>query len=130
MATDLTNLVDCGHWYGNDLALSPSGDLLAVKQKTRSQQRVLRRLLTSPGDYLAHMDYGAGLPQHVGMTLDTPALTGLVRAQMRLEASVARSPEPTLRPTPIVNGVSLAINYTVAPGALPAVVSFDATEQA
>lgn len=129
MAADLTNLVDCGHWFGNDLSVSPSGDLLAVKQTTRSRQRVLRRLLTAPGEYLAHTDYGAGLPEHVGETLNTPELTGLVRAQMRLEASVDQNASPKVNVAPILNGATLSISYTVAPGALPAVVSFDSTDQ-
>jgi hypothetical protein len=123
--SNLSDLVDVGHWYGGDLIIGATGDLASVTRVTRSQQRVLRRLLTAPGDYLAHPDYGAGLPSQVGENLDERRVTGIIRNQMRREESVVRTPEPTVALLPILNGVRTDINYVVAPGAIPAVVSFD-----
>ena len=52
---------DINHLWGNDLAFSATGDLATADVPTLTQQRVLRRLLTNPGDYIWELDYGAGL---------------------------------------------------------------------
>jgi hypothetical protein len=64
------NLSDLNHYIGNDLTASNTGDLQPVDTTVRGQQRVLRRLLTNPGDYIFHPNYGAGLPQWIGRTAD------------------------------------------------------------
>jgi len=93
---------DLNHFYGGDLSLSATGDILKVDGSTQGQQRVLRRLLTNPalmdssgkvtvvGDYIWHPTYGAGLPRMVGDTVDIPKITGVIRGQLLLEACVAR----------------------------------------
>lgn len=65
---------DLAHYFGNDLSVSAAGDLLAVDGDTKTQQRILRRLLTNPGDMMFHPDYGAGLGQWVGKLFDEQAL--------------------------------------------------------
>src|SRR5581483_995049 len=55
-------LNDVFHYWGNDVSLSNTQDLLLVSGTVMGQQRVLRRLLTNPGDYLFDPNYGGGLP--------------------------------------------------------------------
>ena len=70
---------DLFHQYGGDLLLGPSGDLASVDATLLGQQRVLRRLLTNPGDYLWNPAYGAGLGQFVGQ----PASVARIRSAIR-----------------------------------------------
>jgi hypothetical protein len=88
---------DLSHYYGGDIAVSPTGDLAPIDGAVRGQQRILRRLLTNPGDYIWHPDYGAGLPQYVGQTLDAPKLKALILGQMRMEDCVAKTPTRSSR---------------------------------
>lgn len=122
---DLTALCDVSHLWGADTQLSPSGDFARVTRATRSTQRVLRRLLTNPGDYVFHPDYGAGLPGRVGTNVDVAEIRALIREQMLLEPSVARTPEPTIKVREIQNGVSVSIVYVALPDQQPVPLSFD-----
>ena len=81
---------------GGDLSLGPTGDIAVVSQSRRTQQRVLRRLLTSPGAAIFHPSYGGGLAAFVGQPLQTNRLLGVITGQMLLEASVAKTPSPTV----------------------------------
>jgi hypothetical protein len=80
--------------FGGDLAVSPTGDLALVDGAALTEQRVLRRLLTNAGDYIWQLNYGAGLGQFVGQPGAVAAITGVARAQLRLEAAVAATPAP------------------------------------
>jgi phage baseplate assembly protein W len=103
---------DLAHWFGQDLNVAASGDLLTVDGTLKGQQRVLRRLLTNPGDYIWEPDYGAGLASKIGQPFDAAACEALVKAQIFLEAAVARSPAPTITVTQISNGLFVSIAYT------------------
>lgn len=81
---------------GQDLQISPSGDLQTVVGLNRSQQRVLRRLLTNQGDYIWHLDYGAGLPSYIGSPIIPASLEAVIRSQIALEPSVAQIPPPVI----------------------------------
>lgn len=122
---DLTALCDVGHFWGSDVQLGPTGDLARATRADRSKQRVLRRLLTNPGDYIWHPTYGAGLPAKIGQNADPAEIGSLIRTQMGLEPSVAQTPEPTVAVTPILNGISVAIVYFVLPDRQPVPLSFD-----
>lgn len=118
-------LNDLFHNIGSDVLSSVTGDLLQVDGTTKGQQRVLRRLLTNPGDYIFHPTYGGGLGAKVGQTQDIPAITALIRSQLKLEAVVAQLPEPTVVVTPIDRGVSVNIRYTDADSREPQILSFN-----
>ena len=120
-------MADLDHTYGGDLSASASGDLLTADGLTESEQRVLRRLLTCPGDYLWHPDYGAGLPTFVGKPINIRQITALILSQMKLEASVSQSPAPTVTVTPITNGLSATITYTEITTGQSTTLSFDVT---
>ena len=105
---------DLAHWIGADLTVSASGDLAVSEGSEAGVQRVLRRLLTCVRGDVWHPEYGAGLPQRVGDVVSVAQLTGLVRQQMGLEQSVARTPAPVIEVRPITDGVWVRIQYTDA----------------
>lgn len=125
MASELS---DVSHWFGGDLALSPTGDLARVTREDRSRQRVLRRLMTAEGEYLAHQGYGSGLPERVGENLDLPGVRAIIKGQMSQEASVDQTEAPSVQVTEIPQGVIATINYDIAPEQIPAVLSFDVSQ--
>ncbi|WP_426399041.1 phage tail protein [Ralstonia sp. R-29] len=121
-------LNDVNHWVGGDVTVSPTGDLGLASADLRTQQRIVRRLVTNPGDYIFHTDYGAGLPQKIGETLDVPALRGLIRAQILQEAGVAQSPEPQVDVAAITGGVSVRILYSSAITREPVSLQFNVSK--
>lgn len=113
------------HYYGSDLSLSATGDLLLADAVEGSKQRVIRRLLTCRHDYIWQPDYGAGLPGYIGAVLDEAELSALIRAQMYQEGSVGHDPEPAITLRAIPNGVAAQIRYDV--GDQPASLNFSVT---
>jgi phage baseplate assembly protein W len=105
---------DINHTFGGDLAVAVSGDLATVSGSALGQQRVLRRLLTNAGDYIWQLTYGAGLPSMIGAPVDAAAISGLVRSQIFLESSVARTPTPVIDVQAQSSIVSLQITYSDA----------------
>ena len=125
----MATLDDISHWFGGDLFLSPAGDLARANQVLKSQQRVVRRLMTQPGTYLSHLTYGAGISGWIGRLADTDKLTGVIKGQMQLEPTVSQtnpiSVTITWQPGGTF-GVNLA--YTVAPEQIPTSLSFTVSE--
>ena len=99
---------DLAHWYGNDLTVAASGDLLTVTEPIRSEQRFVRRLLTPKGSYFWHKNYGGGLAELIGQPNGTRKAEGIIRAQLRLERAIASSPAPQVTVTSGTTGVSVA----------------------
>lgn len=120
--------MDCAHWFGNDLSVSATGDILMVDGTPRGQQRVLRRLLTNPQDYIWHLEYGAGLGLYVGQTTDPDIITAIERQQVMQEAAVAPSPDPVVTTVPIPLGIQSRIAYTDADTGIPVTLSFDVNQ--
>lgn len=104
-------MADIDHIWSSDIALSASGDLLLAQGSEAGRQRVLRRLLTNPGELMFHLDYGAGLPGQVGETTSVIGIEGIVRRQMFREDAVSQDPPPTVKATPIIGGVTVHITY-------------------
>lgn len=116
---------DLSHLWGSDVAVGPTGDLLLVADPSLGQQRVLRRLLTNPGDYIWQPDYGAGLARFVGQPEQTGAIRAVVRSQIFQEAAVARTPEPLIDVQFDVSGsVYVQIRYVDATYGQTQVLSF------
>lgn len=82
-------------WAG-DLSISSTGDLALVVDPQLGTQRVIRRLMTNPDDYVWHAEYGAGLGQFVGQATDPAAIKATIRSQMSLEAAVSQIVEPLI----------------------------------
>lgn len=141
-------MADLYHYWGSDLAAGPHldesgqndprGDLLTVGQgshsfgvsdvSTATIQRLLRRLLTNPGEYLWQPNYGAGLARFLGQPVNKPALTAIIRSQIFLEAAVSQTPPPVITLTAQKDGtVSCHIIYTDAATGKPTPLSFSIT---
>ena len=116
---------DLYHDWSQDIAASANGDLLLADSVILSQQSVLRRLLTNPGDYIWHPDYGAGLPAMIGMPMDVASVTRIIQTQMFLEESVVRSPLPVISVQAIPNGMFVQISYTEADSQQIATLAFN-----
>ncbi len=97
-------MTDLFHQWGSDLTLGPTGDLALVSGTLLGQQRLLRRLLTNPGDYMWQLSYGAGLGQFVGSPASPLHIRAVVRSQVFKEAAVARAPEPSIDLDPLPAG--------------------------
>jgi hypothetical protein len=133
-------MVDVNHFFGEDLSISATGDLLLADQSTTGVQRVYRRLLTNPQlkdqsgnaiaspDYTWHPTYGAGVPRKIGSPGNVPVTTALIRGQMLLESAVARSPTPKITLTQVDTVVSAVIKYTDAQQKTPQFLEFDITK--
>lgn len=116
---------DLSHTFATDLSLSPTGDLATVQGPALCQQRVLRRLLTNPGDYIWNLSYGAGLASFIGQPTDIPRIRALIRSQIFKEPAVARTPEPQIDVQPGTNGtVSVHIRYADAETGQTQILSF------
>src|SRR5690606_33296481 len=112
---------------GNDLVIAPTGDLLLANGSTLSNQRIPRRLLTNPPDYMWHSEYGGGLPKYIGEPLTSDNFDNIkssITAQIFLENSVAQTPAPEIFLQTIQFGLFCQINYTLSPSLQPIVLTF------
>ncbi|GAB3249230.1 hypothetical protein [Chitinimonas naiadis] len=121
----MPNLTDIDHYLGSDISASVTGDLQPCTGIARGKQRILRRLLTNPGDYPFHPDYGAGLGLWIGQLADIPAIQEQIRTQMQAEETVAATPPPDVGVVAIPNGLQVSIRYTDKPSGQPAMLNFN-----
>lgn len=130
---------DLAHWYGNDLSVSATGDLLMVDGTTKGQQRVLRRLLTTAtqknqdgtmtiADYIWHVLYGAGVPLYVGRTFDASKIKSIIKSQIFDESVVSKNPAPVITAKPIPNGVNVTIQYVDSLTKQTQILNFDVNQ--
>jgi hypothetical protein len=89
-------MIDIYHQFGNDLIIDSTGGLGLVHDNLTTTQRVYRRLVTNPGDYLWNLSYGGGLRALVGAPANGPSIESIVRNQLALESTVAPTPVPTV----------------------------------
>ena len=90
-------MADLFVWWGQDLTILPTGDVLTCDGTIEGEQRVLRRLLTPPQSYIWHPEYGAGLSSYVGQPAQADAIGSLILAQMLISLSANHRP-PTQMP--------------------------------
>lgn len=107
-------MYDIYHFTGGGLEGSATGDLRTASGSERVKQRILRRLLTNPGDYVFHPEYGAGLGKKIGETVRPGEWKALISGQMLREETVASHPSPEVKLTLIQGGVSVSVAYTDA----------------
>jgi hypothetical protein len=103
-------MYDLFHVWGDDLAVGSTGDLAVSTGSDTVSQRVCRRLLTNPGDYLWNLDYGGGLAQFVGTPANSAGIEAVVRTQLGLETAVPTTPSPEVN----VRVADAANGYVVA----------------
>jgi hypothetical protein len=115
---------ELAHAWGADLQVGPTGDLALVSGTQRGQQRVLRRLLTNPGDYIWQLPYGAGLARFVGQPGGVAAIRAAIRGQIFKEPAVARTPEPAISVSFEPGSVFVQIQYADAATGETQILSF------
>ena len=121
---------DLSHEFGADLLAGPTGDLAVAEGAAQGRQRVLRRLLTNPGDYIWQPEYGAGLGRFVGSPAAPERIRAVVRSQIFREPAVARSPEPVVEVRADGQGrVFVAIRYADAGSGETQSLGFSVGEQ-
>jgi phage baseplate assembly protein W len=99
--------------WGGDLVIGATGDISTVSIQADVQQRVIRRLLTNPGDYVWHDDYGAGLGSFVGQPSSPSLIKSTILNQLLLEALVSMTPAPTVQTSQSLTGLFSATSVTV-----------------
>ena len=108
-------MADVFHDWGQDLQTTATGDLLSVDSTQRSEQRIIRRLMTIEDDAWFHLGYGGSIPKRVGGAADEGLITGVVRGQMLLEASVSKEVVPQVAVTSYPDGLlTTSIRYAEA----------------
>ena len=76
-------------------------------------QRISRRLLSNPADYIWHTSYGAGLANYVGGPYLQGPLESLVSLHLRFEPLVAQNPTPQVTAAQFESGVFSTASATV-----------------
>jgi phage baseplate assembly protein W len=108
-------MADISHSFGEDIDFAPGGDLAVSNGSVLGQQRVLRRLLTNPGEYIWNADYGAGLARFLGQPIAEQRISAITRGQIFKEAAVARTPSPVIQTvSDRTGGVVLTLRYADA----------------
>ncbi len=112
-------------WSG-DLSISPTGDLATSVGPALGTERVLRRLMTNPRDYIWNPDYGAGLGQFVGRPVNAASIESLIRLQMQIEVAVGQVPEPIVEVRPDPGGeLYVQVRYADAVTSESAALAFN-----
>ena len=121
-------MADAAHQWGSDLVIGSTGDIGTVTGQLLGQQRVLRRLLTNPGDYIWQLDYGAGLARFIGQPINPLQIRAVIRSKIFKETAVARQPEPLIdvqvSPEGAPGMVYVHIRYVDAESSQTQVISF------
>jgi len=103
------------HFAGGDLLLDATGGLALADGDLDTRQRIIRRLCTNAGDYIWHLDYGAGLPGRIGSPVNEADVRAIVLSQMQLETGVDQTKAISVAVTAQGNGqYACAISYTDA----------------
>jgi phage baseplate assembly protein W len=100
--------------WTDDFQIDASGDLRVIDGDDEVRQRLERRLFTANKGYVWHPEYGAGLPQKIGLTLSESQIRSVVSSQLALEESVASFPPAKLSIRQIPNQpglVAISIQY-------------------
>jgi hypothetical protein len=115
--------------WGGDLSIGPSGDIAVAPAHVEINQRIVRRLLTNPGDYIWHTDYGAGLGKYVGEPYSPELVEGTILNQLRYESLIASSPLPLVQTDELLQGTfigaSVTIKFQVADTGVPSFVALN-----
>ena len=106
--------------WNADLTVSATGDLALVSGSDQTDQRIIRRLLTNPGDYIWNLTYGGGLAGFVGSVAVPSSIESVIRAQLTLESSVPATPPPSITVQAADNPrgiITAQIQYATSDGA-------------
>jgi len=114
------------HWYGLDIQFAANGDDASASGILEINQRIVRELMTAPGDYVWEPDYGAGLGRYVGQALSRPKfaeLKALITSIVTKQPDVQRQPAPQVTFQSDATGLlSTQIIYVYAPTRQPVTI--------
>lgn len=121
-------MTDSFHWWGQDTQFSASGDDLTASGVTELNQRIVRALLTPPGTYIWHPEYGVGLGRFVGHALSAEEfaeIKSLIQSVLKNEPDVKKQPAPAYTYQTDATGLlSVTISYVYAPTGVPQTLTF------
>ncbi len=107
------------HWWGLDTQFTAAGDDASVTAIDEINQRIVRELLTPPGDYLFQPSYGAGLGSYIGQALSSDkfsAIKAAIRSIVAKEPDVQKQPGAQIAFQNDASGLAaVQILYTYAP---------------
>ena len=103
---------DIFHKWASDLEIGDSGDLRLTADADMVTQRICRRLITNPGHYIWHVDYGGGLAEFVGSPTDAKSIEALIRTQLSLETVIPATPSPQVK-VALVNPATGFVQATI-----------------
>lgn len=122
-------MADLFTWWQQDLVILANGDLLVADGTIEGEQRIVRRLLTTAGKYIWHLEYGAGLPQYVGQPALADAVAALITSQLMLEDAVSQSPLPVVSVRTTPTGYMIAdIKYVDNETGKPVTLNFNVNQ--
>ena len=109
-------MIDIYHWIGSDLQKSASGGIQETNGVELSRQRIARRLITNPGDYVFHPEYGAGIPRYIGKLASINEIKAVVLGQVLLESTVSKATQPIVNVSQVsaTGTVTINVTYTYA----------------
>ncbi|MDR3480414.1 MAG: phage tail protein [Burkholderiaceae bacterium] len=114
------------HWFGLDIQFAANGDDASASGIAEINQRIVRELMTAPGDYVWQPNYGAGLGRYIGVALSAEKyaeVTALIRSIVVKQPDVQRLPAPAITFQADATGLlSTQIVYTYAPTGQPVTV--------
>ncbi|MDE2000425.1 MAG: phage tail protein [Burkholderiales bacterium] len=124
--------MDIWHYWGGDLQLSATGDLLTSSDVTETSQRILRGLLTAAPEYVFHPSYGAALGKHVGDALspdDYARIRRDIRQVVLRDLNVQLTPPPTFDFNVSPQGyLAVSVTYTYKPTGALQTLTFNVTK--
>ena len=82
--------------WGTDLLVGPGGDIAVVPARAEVQYRIIRRLLTNPGDYIWHSGYGAGLGGYVVQPFSPQLVESTILYHLEQEPFILLTPAPKI----------------------------------
>lgn len=118
-------MIDVFHEWAGDVVANSSGDLTVADGTDAINQRLYRRLLTNPGDYIWNLDYGAGLGRFVGDPANHSIIQAVVLEQLSLETAIPSVPPPRVEtqfPTQGSGLVNTRIVYSSPQSSAPVVI--------
>ena len=121
-------MTDIMHVWNSDLSFGADGSLQLASGSEEGRERVLRRLLTTMGQYTWEKTYGAGLPSLIGRTPTKAMVQATCLSQMLLEQAVSPDPPPIVTVAELLGtlqGFSVDISYVDALTGDPIFLGFD-----
>ena len=80
--------------WGADLSIGPTGDIAVLPVSDELKYRIIRRLLTNPGDCVWHSEYGAGIGNRVGQPFSLRSIESMIQYHIKYESRVKLVPVP------------------------------------